>query len=366
MIELRRASKRNGDRYAVRDLTLSVAAGDFCCLLGPSGCGKTTTLKLVNRMIRLTSGEILVAGENIERVRPEILRRRMGYVIQSVGLFPHMTVLDNIRVVPGLLGWDERRSERRALDLLSLFGLDPDAFKRKYPAELSGGQAQRVGVARALAADPEILLMDEPFGALDPISRERLQTEFARIRRELAKTVLFVTHDIDEAVRLGTRIALMNRGELVQYDEPETLLLHPASEFVKRFVGADRALKRLSLLRVGDHVRPAVAVSLDQSPESVRALFEREWELRSAWVVDENGRVAGWLNRPETVDARAWSVRERLTPVEADFPVAAGDSLRQALNGFVRNGVAALPAVDGQGRLIGEIRLADVLGGPGT
>jgi osmoprotectant transport system ATP-binding protein len=310
-----------------------------------------------------------VAGEDIERIRPELLRRRMGYVIQSIGLFPHLTVLDNIRVVPGLLGWDAARSERRALDLLRLFGLDPDRFRDRYPAELSGGQAQRVGVARALAADPEVLLMDEPFGALDPISRERLQTEFAKIQSELRKTIVFVTHDVDEAVRLGTRIAIMDRGRIVQCDTPEALLCRPAGEFVKRFLGTDRALKRLSLLPVREAVRPAGRVGLAGGWPQVLEAFARHPEAVSVWVTDEDGRVLGWLNRPAGRTAPGeGEVLDRMTAVEPEgFQVPAGASLKQALNGFIRHGVAALPVADEQGRMLGEVRLADLLArcGPG-
>jgi osmoprotectant transport system ATP-binding protein len=221
-------------------------------LVGPSGCGKTTAMRLVNRMIELTSGDILLDGQSIKGRDTAQLRREIGYAIQQVGLFPHVTVGENIATVPKLLGWDKGRTRARVDELLDLVGLEPEMRKR-YPAQLSGGQRQRVGVARALAADPPLMLMDEPFGAIDPITRSRLQDEFLRLQTEIRKTVLFVTHDIDEAIKMGDRIAVLRRGgELAQFATPADLLMHPADEFVEEFVGADRALKRLALTRVSE------------------------------------------------------------------------------------------------------------------
>jgi osmoprotectant transport system ATP-binding protein len=235
---------------AIRDLSFTVPAGEVCVLVGPSGCGKTTAMRLVNRMIELTSGDILLDGQSIKGRDTAALRREIGYAIQQVGLFPHVTVGENIATVPKLLGWDKRRTRERTDELLDLVGLEPEMRKR-YPAQLSGGQRQRVGVARALAADPPLMLMDEPFGSLDPITRSRLQDEFLRLQNEIRKTVLFVTHDIDEAIKMGDRIAVLRRGgELAQFATPADLLMHPADEFVEQFVGADRALKRLALTRV--------------------------------------------------------------------------------------------------------------------
>jgi osmoprotectant transport system ATP-binding protein len=235
---------------AIRDLSFTVPAGEVCVLVGPSGCGKTTAMRLVNRMIELSSGDILLDGESIKGRDPARLRREIGYAIQQVGLFPHLTVGDNIATVPRLLGWERARIGARVAELLELVGLDGDMRKR-YPAQLSGGQRQRVGVARALAADPPLMLMDEPFGAIDPITRSRLQDEFLRLQTEIRKTVLFVTHDIDEAIKMGDRIAVLRHGgELAQFATPAELLMHPADGFVEQFVGADRALKRLALTRV--------------------------------------------------------------------------------------------------------------------
>jgi osmoprotectant transport system ATP-binding protein len=227
-----------------------VPAGEVCVLVGPSGCGKTTAMRLVNRMIELTSGDILLDGQSIKGRDESQLRREIGYAIQQVGLFPHLSVGDNIATVPKLLGWDKQRMRARVDELLELVGLEPE-MRTRYPAQLSGGQRQRVGVARALAVDPPLMLMDEPFGAIDPITRARLQDEFLRLQGEIRKTVLFVTHDIDEAIKMGDRIAVLRHGgDLAQFATPAELLMHPADEFVEQFVGADRALKRLSLMRV--------------------------------------------------------------------------------------------------------------------
>lgn len=256
MIRFEHVSKEYGDFTAVDDLSFSVEAGETVVLIGPSGCGKTTSLRMVNRMIEPSQGSILVEGRAVRSFEPEELRRRIGYVIQSVGLFPHMTVRENIAIVPKLLKWDANRRRRRADELLEMIGLDPSTYAEKRPDELSGGEAQRIGVARALAADPPLLLMDEPFGAVDPLNRETLQVEFNRLQHKLRKTVIFVTHDLDEAIRVGDRIILMKEGRLVQEDSPEKLLAEPANDFVREFVGNDRALKRLACFRVVDHMRP--------------------------------------------------------------------------------------------------------------
>jgi osmoprotectant transport system ATP-binding protein len=238
---------------AVRNLSLTVEEGEICILVGPSGCGKTTSLKMVNRIIEPTAGVISVAGKSVLDQNPVHLRRSIGYVIQQIGLFPHQTIGDNISTVPKLLGWDRNRIEDRIDELLDLVGLEPEDFRNRYPRELSGGQRQRIGVARALAADPPVMLMDEPFGAVDPITRDRLQNEFLRLQDEIGKTIMFVTHDIDEAIKMGDRIAILNvGGVLEQYDTPEQLLDEPNNDFGSDFVGADRAMKRLSLFKMRD------------------------------------------------------------------------------------------------------------------
>jgi osmoprotectant transport system ATP-binding protein len=255
VIEFRDVSKTypGSQRPVVQDLSLDVLDGEICVLVGPSGCGKTTSMRMVNRLIEPSSGDILIDGEPNTAMSGTQLRRKIGYAIQQIGLFPHRTIADNISTVPNLLGWQKDRTKDRVDELLGLVGLDPDQYRNRYPAELSGGQQQRVGVARALAADPPIMLMDEPFGAVDPITRERLQDEFLRIQQDIKKTIIFVTHDIDEAIKMGDKIAILEEGGiLAQYDTPENILTSPASDFVSSFVGADRVLKRLSLLRVGD------------------------------------------------------------------------------------------------------------------
>jgi osmoprotectant transport system ATP-binding protein len=240
------------DQAAVENLSLTISAGDICVLVGPSGAGKTTAMKLVNRLIELDEGDITIDGTSIRDQDAVELRRGIGYVIQQVGLFPHMTIAENIATVPRLLGWPKKRTKERIAELLELVGLEQD-YADRYPAQLSGGQRQRVGLARALAVDPPLMLMDEPFGALDPITRDRLQLEFLRLHEEVRKTVIFVTHDIDEAIKLGDRIAILREGgHLAQYDTPDRILAHPADDFVARFVGADRGLKRLALRRLDE------------------------------------------------------------------------------------------------------------------
>jgi osmoprotectant transport system ATP-binding protein len=250
-VELREVTKRYGDTVAVDHLSLTAPAGRITVLIGPSGCGKTTTLRTINRLIEPSSGEILIDDQNVLREDPTQLRRRIGYVIQQVGLFPHRTIAQNVATVPRLLGWPQERVRARVDELLALIGFDPARMRDRYPAQLSGGEKQRVGVARAMAAEPPLMLMDEPFGAVDPIVRERLQNEFLQLQRAQGITVIFVTHDIDEAIKLGDRIAIMRAGRLVQFAPPIEILAHPADDFVARFVGSDRGLKRLALLTVG-------------------------------------------------------------------------------------------------------------------
>ncbi len=268
MIELDGVIKRYDGRVVVEDLSLKIPAGELCVLLGSSGCGKSTTLRMINRLVTADAGTIRVDGEVITTLPPEILRRRIGYAIQSTGLFPHWTVADNIATVPRLLKWPEPRVTARVAELLELFRLDPASYRTKYPRQLSGGEQQRVGVARALAADPDLLLMDEPFAAVDPITRDALQAELARIHRSTGKTIVFVTHDIEEALRLATSIAIMDKGRIVQRAPPLDLLEHPANDFVRDFVGHQGlGLKLLSVRRVVDRLRQGETAEGEPLPQ---------------------------------------------------------------------------------------------------
>jgi osmoprotectant transport system ATP-binding protein len=281
---------------AVQDLTLDVPDGELVVLVGPSGCGKTTILRMINRLIEPTSGRIFLDGDDVTHGDPVELRRRIGYVIQHVGLFPHQTIGHNVATVPRLLGWPAARQKERSEELLGLVGLDPAKYRGRFPSQLSGGERQRVGVARALAADPPIMLMDEPFGAVDPIVRDRLQNEFLRLQETIAKTILFVTHDIDEAIKMGDLVAVFQTGGiLAQFGPPLEILAGPASSFVARFVGQDRGLKRLSLLRVGDvELKPAVTVKVGEPMAEARRLAA-DAPGRYVLVVDEGNRPLGWV-----------------------------------------------------------------------
>jgi osmoprotectant transport system ATP-binding protein len=290
---------------AVQNLSLVIPAGEICVLIGPSGGGKTTAMKMVNRLIPITEGDITIDGKSVRKMDVTELRRGIGYVIQQIGLFPHMSVAGNIGTVPRLLGWPRERIRARVAELLELVGLDPDEDAKRYPSQLSGGQRQRVGLARAMAADPPLMLMDEPFGAIDPITRERLQDDFLRLHKEIRKTVIFVTHDIDEAIKMGDRIAILRQGGiLAQYDTPEAILANPADDFVARFVGADRGLKRLALRRLSEidlldvpadaRDDDRVTASADMSLRDALSLMLTSGS-GSLVVLDERGEPVGML-----------------------------------------------------------------------
>jgi osmoprotectant transport system ATP-binding protein len=359
-VEFRHVTKRyspNG-RPAVDDLSLSVPAGEVAVLVGPSGCGKTTSLKLVNRLVEPTSGQVLIDGRDVATEDPVRLRRGIGYVIQQVGLFPHLTVGENVAVVPELLGWNERRRRERTEELLALVGLEPARYLSRYPHELSGGERQRVGVARALAADPPLLLMDEPFGAVDPIVRERLQNEFLRLQAELGKTVLFVTHDIDEAIKLGDRVAVMaNGGHVAQYAPPEELLARPASDFVARFVGSDRGLKRLSLLRVRDLplLMPPTAHIGDDAAEARRRAAADPFPY--LLLVDADDRPIGWVGGGTIPDQGP--LEEHLAVPMSPF-LDPRTTLKDALSMLLASEVQAGLVVDPQQRLVGMITVDEI------
>jgi osmoprotectant transport system ATP-binding protein len=337
------------DRPAVNALDLEVSAGEICVLVGPSGCGKTTAMRLANRMVELSEGDVLVGERSVKDRTPFELRREIGYVIQQIGLFPHRTIGENIATVPRMLGWDRERTRARVDELVALIGLDPE-LRDRFPSQLSGGQQQRVGVARALAADPGVMLMDEPFGAVDPINRERLQNEFLRLQAEVRKTILFVTHDIDEAIKMGDRIAILREGGiLAQYATPAEILMAPADDFVEDFVGADRALKRLSLMRVGDvDLWRAPLAFVGQATAEVRAKLDGA-EVPHALLVDSERRPVGWLSERdldrETVPAVPDSPPEPLLDVS--------DVMRDALSDLLQAESRYAPVVDGDGRIAG-------------
>jgi osmoprotectant transport system ATP-binding protein len=356
MISLDRVRKQYADgTVAVQELSIEVGAGEIAVLVGPSGCGKTTTMRMINRLVDPSSGTIVVDGDDVATIDPVQLRRRIGYVIQQVGLFPHLTVAANVATVPQLLGWDKARTKARVGELLELVGLDPKLHGPRYPHELSGGQRQRVGVARALAADPPVLLMDEPFGAVDPIARDRLQAEFLRLQDQVRKTIVFVTHDIDEAIRLGDRIAVMSEGgHLEQYADPSTLLSEPATPFVANFVGAERTLRRLSVVTVPDDGLsrwPLVAPG-DALAQCASAMDAAE----ASWaVVGDDASIRGWLSRDATSgEGTAADRLEEATSVEVGSPLEA--ALATILAG---NAPGAIVTKDG--RYLGVIGAAQIV-----
>ena len=356
-LELRHVVKRYGSTTAVNDLSLKVPAGQICVLVGPSGCGKTTTLRMVNRLVEPTSGEILLGGEDVMRRDPVELRRGIGYVIQQVGLLPHMTVADNVAVVPRLLGWEAARVKARVDELIALVGLDVKRYRDRYPGQLSGGERQRVGVARALAADPPLMLMDEPFGAVDPIVRERLQNELLRLQEQIAKTIVFVTHDIDEAIKVGNLVAVLQvGGVLAQFGPPQELLANPASDFVARFVGADRGLKRLSLQTVADlELKPVETVRLGQDSTAAR---QRLHDARFPYLllVDENERPIGWLDGKSTSDGPL----DR-DAVSSESPILTQrTTVRDALSQMLGASVLAGVVVDDEQRAKGVVTIDQI------
>ncbi|RDI23845.1 ABC transporter ATP-binding protein [Lentzea flaviverrucosa] len=337
---------------AVDDFSMVVPAGQVVVFVGPSGCGKTTTMRMINRLIEPTSGTITIGGEDALKIDPDDLRRRVGYAIQQAGLFPHFTVAQNIGVVPGLLGWDKKKISDRVDEMMDLVGLDPGEFAGRFPRQLSGGQQQRVGVARALAADPPVLLMDEPFGAVDPITRGHLQDELLRLQEELRKTIVFVTHDFDEAVKLGDRIAVLgDRSTILQYDTPEAVLANPADDTVAGFVGAGASLKALTLMRVRDvELGQAVTARSDADPSTVD-LDGEEWLL----VLDRRDRPSRWVQCNEL--KRVTSLAGAGRPVQDS--VTLQSTLRDALEAIVNEGGRAI-VTGGRGEYVGTVDLATV------
>ncbi|AIR86252.1 osmoprotectant ABC transporter ATP-binding protein OsmV [Pantoea rwandensis] len=358
MIKLENLTKtftqKNGTAFnAVDNVSLEVPAGEMCVLLGPSGCGKTTTLKMINRLIPASSGKILINGEDTSGQDTVTLRRNIGYVIQQIGLFPNMTIEENITVVPRMLGWDKKRCRERATELMSMVALDPSKFLHRYPREMSGGQQQRIGVIRALAADPPVLLMDEPFGAVDPINREVIQNEFLEMQRQLKKTVMLVSHDIDEALKLGDRIAVFGQGKIVQCASPDELLAKPANDFVGSFVGQDRTLKRLLLVQAGDVTdqQPTITVQRSTPLQEAFATMDDN-DMRSVTVVDDDGKPLGFVKRREARNA-AGSCEEMLHTFKVTGK--AEENLRVVLSKLYEHNTVWMPIVDEEGRYSGEI-----------
>ncbi len=355
-LEFRDATKRypGQDQPAVERLSLTVPSGEICVLVGPSGCGKTTAMRMVNRMIDITEGDILLDGRSVRERPPAELRREIGYAIQQIGLFPHLSVADNIATVPRLLGWSKDRIRGRVDELLELVSLDPAETRSRFPGQLSGGQRQRVGVARALAVDPPLMLMDEPFGAIDPINRERLQNEFLRLQKEIRKTVVFVTHDIDEAIKMGDRIAVLQKGgKLAQFAPPAELLMNPNGRFVEDFVGSDRALKRLALQRVHDiDLWRAPLVRVGEPTAEARAKVA-DSDLPYPLLVDDEGKPLGWLSERGLTGERVTDdLRSSAEPV-----VELDDVLRDALSHLLQHETQYAPVVDAQGAVAGVLSI---------
>ena len=344
---------------AVEELTLGIEEGEILVLVGPSGCGKSTTLRLINRMIEPSGGNIYFDGEDVTDVNPDLLRRRIGYVIQQIGLFPHHTIGQNIATVPKMLGWDKKQVAERVDELLDTVGLDPAEFRDRYPKELSGGQAQRVGVARALGADPAVMLMDEPFGAIDPITRDRLQNEFLRLQAELRKTIVFVTHDIDEAIKMGDRIAILGERSVIrQCDTPERILAYPVDDFVDDFIGAGSTLKGLNFERVNSLDLPEYpTMRLGDSLEVGLAAFNgghQEWLL----LLDAEGRPLRWLRRADLTRSEG-QLRDRGHPVRAH--VEPNATLHDTLEEMLNSSTGASVVVDKRGRYLGVVEIRQLV-----
>lgn len=345
-----------GEVRAVDNVSFEVPQGELCILLGPSGCGKTTTLKIVNRLIEHTSGKIYINERDTDEHDVIDLRRKIGYVIQQIGLFPNMTVEENICVVPRLLGWPKKQQHERAVDLINMVALDESMLER-FPKELSGGQQQRVGVARGLAADPPVLLMDEPFGAIDPINREVIQDEFLKMQADLKKTILFVSHDIDEAVKMGDKVAIFRDGKLVQYGSPDGVLANPVNDFVAEFVGGDRELKRMRLIKVRDAMDGGCLTVREGEPLGAAADKMRESGQESIVVVDNGGRPTGILRADDLSDASI-SCADRQHPLPASTPIHS--DLRTAVSRMFTYDTDWLPCVDSDGCLRGVVTRAGI------
>ncbi|MGI8758573.1 MAG: betaine/proline/choline family ABC transporter ATP-binding protein [Acidimicrobiales bacterium] len=361
MIRLEDLTKRypGQSEPAVDAISMEIPEGEIVILVGPSGCGKTTTLKMINRIIEPTSGRIFLEGRDVTDVNANALRRRIGYVIQQIGLFPHMTIAANVGLVPKILGWDKRRVADRVDELLELVGMEPSEYRHRYPKELSGGQRQRVGVARAMGADPPVLLMDEPFGAIDPITRDRLQNEFLRLQQDIKKTIVFVTHDIDEAIKLGDRIAILdNRSHIAQFDTPEVILTAPASGFVEDFIGSGASLKRLELSRVESVELADWAVArLDDDRQALRQALAAS-EHGSLLLVDEHRRPRRWVTLRDV--AREGEPLDGVG-LPATAAVEPGATLQDALDIMLTSRVGCTIVVDRAGAYLGVVDISTIM-----
>lgn len=355
MIQLKNISKyyKGMERPAVSKLDLHVEEGEICVFVGPSGCGKTTTMKMINRIIEPSEGEIFIDGKDVMDLDPDKLRVDIGYVIQKIGLFPHYTVFENIAVVPRLKGWNDEKIKSRVVELLEVVGLDPQENMYKYPNQLSGGQKQRVGVARAMAVNPPVMLMDEPFGAVDPITRNQLQNEFLNLQKKIKKTICFVTHDIDEAIKMGDKIAIMCDGQLVQYDTPENILFSPANEFVEEFVGSDRALKVLNLLKISTVVdREVPRIEIGTDSEQIKEFASNG--VKFVMVVDEAGKLLGYINAIRLVEKKnleRWT--EFVHPYQSTLHIDA--TFKDAMVEMLQNDMKKIPVVDEDNLFVGTV-----------
>lgn len=362
MLKFEKVSKvYKGGNKAVNDLSLEFEKGEFICFIGPSGCGKTTTMKMINRLIEPTSGKIYINGEDIMKKDAVQLRREIGYVIQQIGLFPHMTIEENITLVLKLLKWPESKKRKRAEELIELVDLTPDYLDR-YPHELSGGQQQRIGILRALAADQNLILMDEPFSALDPITRDSLQEEFKKLQQRLQKTIVFVSHDMDEALKLADRIVIMKDGELVQCDTPDEILRNPANEFVEEFIGKDRLVQAGPNIRTVEQIMTKHAITIQKESTLTQAIqVMKDSRVDSLLVVDENNILQGYID-VEMIDQK----RKKTTLVQEAyetkvFNVVEGTLIRDAVRKILKRGVKYIPVVDEEKRLVGIITRANLV-----
>lgn len=362
MLKFEKVSKvYKGGNKAVNDLSLEFEKGEFVCFIGPSGCGKTTTMKMINRLIEPTSGKIYINGEDIMKKDAVQLRREIGYVIQQIGLFPHMTIEENITLVLKLLKWPESKKRKRAEELIELVDLTPDYLDR-YPHELSGGQQQRIGILRALAADQNLILMDEPFSALDPITRDSLQEEFKKLQQRLQKTIVFVSHDMDEALKLADRLVIMKDGELVQCDTPDEILRNPANEFVEEFIGKDRLVQAGPNIRTVEQIMTKRAVTIKKENTLSEAIqVMKESRVDSLLVVDEDNILHGYID-VEMIDQK----RKKSTLVQEAyetevFNVVEGTLIRDAIRKILKRGVKYIPVVDEDRRLVGIITRANLV-----